>query len=72
MEKCCAKDGHISHGGGVLCPQYISLQVKSLMLDRWDAYKLNQARKLSYKICLSPLKTLVGVSTSGSAISETA
>ena len=38
MEKRCAEDGHISHGGGVLCLQYIEPQPasnKPLMLDMW-------------------------------------
>lgn len=75
MEKHYAKRGHVSHGGGVLRLQYTeprSVSNKPLVLGMWVLTSETRLRNhpTSYKICLSPSKTLVGVSISGSAISD--
>lgn len=70
--KCCVEVGHISQSCSVLCLQYLERQAASNKNLSVGAYKLNHAQESSYKICLSPLKTILGVSISGSTIPDTA
>lgn len=71
-ERCYAKDGHISPCCGVLSLQCtnLSLQVTSISCLTWRCSQVNSGSGIILQN-LNILKTLVGVSISGSAISDT-